>query len=77
MSATTALPTKKAVAAQLLARPLVRVKLLFSFASFASLVLSVSLWFSGHESQGIFVGLWVPSILSAGSLLLSGEHGTT
>ena len=77
MSAPTQLPTKKSVAVALLARPLVRVKLLFSVASFASLVLSVSLWFSGHENQGIFVGLWVPSILSAGTLLLSGEHGST
>ena len=65
--------TKRTVATSLLARPIVRVKLLFASASFVSLVLSVSLWFSGHEQQGIFVGLWVPSILSAGSLLLSGE----
>jgi hypothetical protein len=29
-----------------------------------SFVLSVSLWFTGNHDQGIFVGLWVPSILS-------------
>ena len=29
-----------------------------------SFVLSVSLWFTGSHEQGIFVGLWVPSILS-------------
>ena len=57
------------------ARPIVRIKLLFVLASFVSLVLSVSLWFSGHESQGIFVGVWVPSILSLGALLLAGENG--
>lgn len=35
-----------------------------------SFVLSVSLWFSGHELQGIFVGIWVPSILALGSIVL-------
>ncbi len=35
-------------------------------AAFMSFVLSVSLWFTGHEPQGAFVGLWVPSILSFG-----------
>ncbi len=75
MTNSTPIVTKKAVATQFLARPLVRVKLLFAFAGLVSLILSVSLWFSGNESQGIFVGLWVPSILSAGSLLLSGEQG--
>jgi hypothetical protein len=44
-------------------------------ASFISLVLSVSLYFNGHEQQGIYVGIWVPSILSLGSLLLAGERG--
>jgi hypothetical protein len=68
-------PTKQAVARQLLASPLIRAKLLFLGASFVSLVLSVSLWFSGHEMQGVFVGIWVPSILSAGSLILSGDPG--
>lgn len=56
-------------------RPLVKVKLLFLLASFISLVLSVSLYFGGHEQQGIFVGIWVPSILSLGALLLAGERG--
>ena len=56
-------------------RPLVKIKLLFLLASFISLVLSVSLYFGGHEQQGIFVGIWVPSILSLGALLLAGEDG--
>ena len=42
----------------------------FLVAAFASFVLSVSLWFLGSpdvaKEQGIFVGLWVPSILSLG-----------
>jgi hypothetical protein len=42
---------------------------MFLLAAAASFVLSVSLWFSGNEDQGIFVGLWVPSILALGALL--------
>jgi|TARA_R110000868_G_scaffold198514_10_gene444988 hypothetical protein len=42
----------------------------FIVAAFASFVLSVSLWFLGDQAiakdQAIFVGLWVPSILSLG-----------
>ena len=45
-------------------------RLLLLVAAGASFVLSVSLWFAGSESQGIFVGLWVPSILSLGSIVL-------
>ncbi len=56
-------------------RPLVKVKALFLLASFISLVLSVALYFGGNEQQGIFVGIWVPSILSLGALLLAGENG--
>jgi hypothetical protein len=36
--------------------------------AFVSFVLSVSLWFTGHHEQGIFVGLWVPSILALGAM---------
>jgi hypothetical protein len=39
-------------------------------AAFVSFVLSVILWFGGHHDQGIFVGLWVPSILSLGAIVL-------
>ena len=39
-------------------------------AAFASFVLSVTLWFTGSHDQGLFVGLWVPSILSLGSVAL-------
>ena len=47
-----------------------RARMLLLAAAGISFVLSVSLWFLGHELQGIFVGLWVPSILSLGSLVL-------
>ena len=38
-------------------------------AAFVSFVLSVSLWFAGNQLQGIFVGLWVPSILALGAIV--------
>jgi len=68
-------PTPAEVLRHALSRPLVKVKLAFLTASFISLALSVGLWFTGSESQGIFVGIWVPSILSLGALLVAGDHG--
>jgi len=47
-------------------------KALFFAAAGISFCLSVWLWFSGDRERGLFVGLWVPSILSAGGLLLTG-----
>ena len=47
-------------------------KALFMLAAGLSFVMSVSLYFTGSTEQGIFVGIWVPSILSAGALLLGG-----
>jgi hypothetical protein len=35
--------------------------------------MSVYLFFSGDHERGIFVGIWVPSILAAGALLLGRE----
>ena len=35
----------------------------FLFAAFASFVASVSLWFLVNHDYGVYVGLWVPSIL--------------
>jgi hypothetical protein len=32
-------------------------------AAFSSLIFSELLWFKGEKEAGIFVGLWVPSIL--------------
>jgi hypothetical protein len=40
---------------------------LFALAAVVSFALSVSLWFVGNKEQGIFVGLWVPSILALGA----------
>jgi hypothetical protein len=36
-----------------------------------SFLLSVFLWFNGSREQGIFVGLWVPSILSFGAFVFA------
>tara|TARA_B100000073_G_scaffold214139_1_gene178016 strand:- start:281 stop:496 length:216 start_codon:yes stop_codon:yes gene_type:complete len=54
-----------------LLKPENRPKLIFMFAGFISFCLSVALWFSGNELQGIFVGIWVPSIHSLGTLVLT------
>lgn len=51
-----------------------RTKLLFFAAAGISFVASVGLWFGGSKEQGVFVGLWVPSILSAGALLTAGAR---
>jgi hypothetical protein len=48
----------------------------FVIAASASFLFSVYLWFTGSREEGLFVGIWVPSILSFGALLLSGKsHG--
>ena len=49
-------------------------KLIFFAAAMLSLVVSVYLFFAGQRQEGIFVGLWVPSILGAGALLLTGPR---
>ena len=36
----------------------------FLIAAFASFVASVALWFLVNHDYGVYVGLWVPSILS-------------
>lgn len=48
---------------------------LFIAAAFASFLFSVSLWFGGYREEGVFVGLWVPSILALGCLVLSAKRG--
>jgi hypothetical protein len=47
-------------------------KLYFFVAAGLSLMLSIFLYFSGDKMGGIFVGIWVPSILAAGSMVLQG-----
>ena len=51
-----------------------KVKAGYVLAAVISFVLSVSLWFTGSKDQGIFVGIWVPSILSFGTLMLSARE---
>jgi hypothetical protein len=47
---------------------------LFAGAALLSLAASVLLFFTGQREEGIFVGLWVPSILAGGALLTGGRH---
>ena len=50
----------------------VRLKLPFLAAGFLSFLFSVFLYFVRNEEMaGIFVGLWVPSIHSLGTLILT------
>lgn len=42
---------------------------LFLAATLLSFGLSVVLYFTGEHTDGIFVGLWVPSILALGAFL--------
>jgi len=49
-------------------------KALFFLAAGLSFLMSVYFYFSGDPQRGIFVGIWVPSILSAGSLLVGGAR---
>lgn len=51
-----------------------RAKALFLGAAGLSFLLSVSLWFTSHREEGGFVGLWVPSILALGTLVMTGKE---
>lgn len=52
-----------------------RAKALFFLAAGLSLLLSIYYFFVvGDQERGIFVGIWVPSILSAGNLLIGGAR---
>jgi len=48
-------------------------KLVFLLAALFSFVLSVTLWFFVDREMGVFVGLWVPTLLGLGVLVLVGE----
>jgi hypothetical protein len=51
-------------------------RVIILLAAFVSLLLSVGLWFLGDDKlAGIFVGLWVPSILAFGVIFLSWSEG--
>ena len=44
---------------------------LFLVAAAISFALSIVLWFTDNHQEGLFVGLWVPSILAAGAFWLT------
>jgi hypothetical protein len=44
---------------------------LFLVAAAASFLLSIVLWFTDNRDEGVFVGLWVPSILAAGAFWIT------
>ncbi len=48
---------------------------LFLVAAVASFLLSVALWFTDNRDEGVFVGLWVPSILAAGGFWMAAVAG--
>ena len=52
-----------------------RARTLILLAAFLSFLLSVGLYFLEDETHGIFVGLWVPSILALGALILPPPDG--
>jgi hypothetical protein len=58
-------------------RPKVILQVSILLSAAASLALSISLYFSGNEQSdklnGIYVGVWVPSILALGAFLLADQ----
>ena len=52
-----------------------RARLLILLAAFLSFLISVGLYFLDDKTNGIFVGLWVPSILALGALILPPREG--
>ena len=38
-------------------------------AALISFLFSVYLWFNGQQQEGLYVGIWVPSILAAGGYI--------
>lgn len=46
-------------------------KKLLAFAAFVSFAFAIYLWFTGDRESALFVGLWVPSILSLSNFFRS------
>lgn len=61
-------------------KPDLVLKITLLVAAFASFVLSVTLYFQAEEGDlsgrlnGIYVGIWVPSILALGAFILAGNR---
>jgi hypothetical protein len=63
-------------------KPDLILKITLLVAAFASFVLSVTLYFQAGEDvagrlNGVYVGIWVPSILALGAFILSGDRRKT
>jgi hypothetical protein len=61
-------------------KPDLILKVTMLVAAFASFLLSVTLYFQADSDDisarlnGVYVGIWVPSILALGALVLSGDR---
>lgn len=53
-----------------------RARLLILLAAVLSFFVSIGLFFLDEKVNGIFVGLWVPSILAFGALILPPRRGS-
>lgn len=51
--------------------------MLFLVAAGLSFAFSIGLWFAGNREEGLFVGLWVPSILAAGAFWIAAQGRAT
>lgn len=65
---------KKAESKSMRSKKIWTSKFFIFLAAFLSMIFSIYLYYSGNTQNGIFVGIWVPSILSAGSLLMAGTN---
>jgi ABC-type multidrug transport system permease subunit len=63
--------TTTRVASVLAGDRITAIKAAFLLAGLLSFLFSVYLWFFVDRQQGLFVGIWVPSMWSLGALLLS------
>lgn len=52
-----------------------KARILVLVAAFLSFLFSVGLYFLDDKQAGIFVGIWVPSILALGALILPPPGG--
>ncbi|MFN8218390.1 MAG: hypothetical protein U0R71_17505 [Solirubrobacterales bacterium] len=55
--------------------PVERARALILVAAFLSFLASVAVFFLDDEIRGIFIGIWVPSILALGALILPAREG--